>query len=99
MESFQLLELDYEIVRELPDLGAKMGLQPLGATVKSLRRNPKFEGISSDQLSARLRMMKEMQYVADVTVFPVSKGRGWQRTPEGVLKLRHWDATQAAAKS
>lgn len=91
---FEMLELDYEILRELPDLGAKMGLSPLGSTVKSLRRNPKFEGITSDQMSSRLRGMKLAGYAEDVTVLPISKGRGWQRTLLGADRLRAWDESQ-----
>lgn len=91
---FEMLELDYEILRELPDLGAKMGLSPLGSTVKSLRRNSKFTGITSDQLASRLRGMKALGYTEDVTVLPISKGRGWQRTPVGLDKLRGWDESR-----
>jgi DNA-binding HxlR family transcriptional regulator len=96
---FEMLELDYEILRELPDLGAKMGLSPLGSTVKSLKRNPKFEGLSSDQLSSRLRQMKFQGYAEDVTVLPVSKGRGWQRTEKGADLLRAWDEMQRVGQT
>lgn len=88
---FEMLDLDYEILRELPDLGSKLGLSPLGSTVKSLKRNPKFEGITSDQFTARLRGMKALGLTQDVTVLPISKGRGWQRTPDGIAALNEFD--------
>jgi hypothetical protein len=98
-DTYQLLELDFELLRDLPVEGAKMGLSPLGTTVKALRRNDKYEGLGPDQLGARLRNLRDMGLVVGVTVLPVSAGLGWQRTQKGTDRLDEFDRRNGGESS
>lgn len=88
----ELMKLDFELIRELPEDGSELGLAPLGATVNRLKREPKFEGIGPDQLAGRLRWMKTKGLVLAVKTLPLSNGLGWQRTPTGKALLDRFDS-------
>lgn len=82
------LPLDFELMRRLPREGAVLGFHNMGLTVHALReilnKNlPRDQQLTGDQISGRLRSMRDEGLAVDVTVTPVGKGRGWQRTPKG----------------
>ena len=82
--------LDYLILQELPEEGAQAGLIPLGITTKHLRKMGKFDGLSSDLLSGRLRNMAHYGVTKTVNLVPVSAGKGFQITEKGQRLLDEW---------
>jgi hypothetical protein len=91
--------LDYLLLSELPPEGTLVGgWHVIAATVNALV--DKYEGITPDALAGRLRSMQEMGLTVDVSVIPVSRGRGWQITEAGQQVLDAWrkesDGTNAA---
>ena len=80
-----LIGLDLPILEALPEEGTKLGHKTLAPQVKSIKERlnkgvPPEGRITSDEISARLRIMSVFALVAAKRVPPVSRGNGWQRT-------------------
>lgn len=84
--------LDFLLLEELPEQGSQVGIVPLGRTVPDLVRHERFTGLTSDQVSGRLRYMAQQGLTTTVNVLPVSRGKGYQITPAGKRALREWRA-------
>ena len=78
-----LLPIDYAILKALPKEGTELTeYVPLGTSVRALKK--RIEGVSSDQLSARLRLLKTHGFTVPVRIMPVSLGFGWQHTEKAI---------------
>jgi hypothetical protein len=76
----KLTDLDYAILRLLPQVGARFGPHTYAKQVRTITEDV---NATSPQVAGRLKSMKYSGVVTDVIVQPVQDGRGWQRTELG----------------
>ncbi len=88
-----LLPLDYAILALLPAQGEMFNHAHLGMTIKAVGR--RLGDVTPAQLNGRIRTLKLLGLVVDVTVQPVSDGKGWQITPAGRAALEAHEDEEA----
>lgn len=87
--SVELIDLDYAILRLLPDEGTKLGFSPLAKQAKAIvtelndQLDTRALHVRSSQVNGRLRALKAAGHVVTCVVQPVNRGSGWQRTERG----------------
>lgn len=80
--------LDYELLQRMPEEGAMLGYHTLGMTVKHALKElnkdvPLAARLTAEEVSARVRSMHVVGYVAKVKLLGTGGTLGWQRTPKG----------------
>lgn len=87
-KEFEPLPLDIAILRTLPEEGSRIGKYLWdGKRVSSILKELNSEGLTSDNISGRLRLMFAHKLVSKVQMLGNTRGHGskvgWQRTPDG----------------
>ena len=77
-----LIPIDVRILQEMTAEGTELAeFIPLGPSVKALGK--RIDGITSTQISGRVRTLEREGLCVPIPLLPASAGRGWQRTPKG----------------
>jgi len=77
-----LIPIDTLILQHMTPEGTELAeFIPLGPSTKALAK--RIDGITSNQVSGRIRTLEREGMCVPIPLLPASQGRGWQRTPKG----------------
>lgn len=87
--SMMVLPFDMMVLQSLPEHDANVGgMYQLGASVHEITKH--FEGLSSTEVSARVRAMEHLGLVHQVRMVGQRGKHVWQRTQLGDKELNAW---------